>query len=229
MIHTKEEIKVTKIYLVSNCYGNLNKVYIGKEKSHQIKSREYSHRLIFGKQVQFDYIDQCSGWNRNDWQPLETFYIRYFRFLGFEVLNENEGGGGVEFHSEESKQKMRKPKPIGFGIGVSIRLKGKAKPKGFGAKLRKRLKGKPKKEGFGVNNSLKTKGRKDSNETIIKKGKAKIKYRKPVIQCDLEDKPIKEWLSIAEASKSLKINNGGISSCCKNKTNYAGNFKWKYK
>ena len=51
MIHTTKEIKVTRIYLVTNCYGDPNKVYIGKFKySYIVKNiiryfrfRSYTH------------------------------------------------------------------------------------------------------------------------------------------------------------------------------------------
>ena len=53
--------------------------------------------------------------------------------------------------------------------------------------------------------------------------------KRKVIQLSLENKFIKEWISISEATRELHINN--ISYCCQNGKNYshAGGFKWMYK
>lgn len=92
-----------KIYLVTNCFGDPNKIYIGKTKN----CRKKNHELTYGKQITYDYIDESSSFDRKDWVPLESFWIEYFKFLGFNILNKNRGGGGPEEYSEESKQKMR--------------------------------------------------------------------------------------------------------------------------
>lgn len=99
-------MKLTRIYLVSNCFEDPNKIYIGKEKSHQQGSREDDHRKTFGIQAKFEYIDKCKGWNYKKWKPLECFWIKHFKDCGFEVLNKNEGGGGPSFHTQETKDKI---------------------------------------------------------------------------------------------------------------------------
>ena len=50
---------------------------------------------------------------------------------------------------------------------------------------------------------------------------------KPVKKYDLQGNFIKEWNSIAEASRQLKLNK--IWEVCNNKRNKCGNFIWKYK
>ena len=45
---------MTKIYLVENCYGDLNKVYIGKTKN----SRENNHKNTYGDQIIYTIIDE---------------------------------------------------------------------------------------------------------------------------------------------------------------------------
>lgn len=97
MIHT------AKIYLVTNCFGDPNKVYIGKTKN----SRKTNHKKTYGTQIEYTYIDESSSLDRKDWEPLESFWIEYYKFLGFEVLNKNKGGGGPEKYTEEQKQKMK--------------------------------------------------------------------------------------------------------------------------
>jgi len=54
---------------------------------------------------------------------------------------------------------------------------------------------------------------------------------KPIIQFDLNGNFIREWGSIKEASKSLKINQGNISSVCRKKYGYksASGFIWRFK
>lgn len=110
--------EVTKIYLVENCYGDPNKVYIGKT----VGSRKSKHKETFGRDIIYTYIDEIKSIDKKEWKSSETFYIRYFKYLGFDVQNKNEGGAGPTFCSEKTKQLK------------SLIAKGKPKPKGFGEK-----------------------------------------------------------------------------------------------
>ena len=60
---------------------------------------------------------------------------------------------------------------------------------------------------------------------MIKLGK---KRAKKVNQYDLEHKFIKRWDSLKEASETLNINYGNISSCCIGNHKTAGGFIWEY-
>ena len=51
--------------------------------------------------------------------------------------------------------------------------------------------------------------------------------KKRVLQYDINNVFIKEWESMTDAQKTLKINN--ISACCLGKIDTAGGFIWKYK
>jgi hypothetical protein len=139
MIHT------TKIYLVTKCYEDSNKIYIGKT----INSRESNHKKTYGKDIIYTYIDEVNSLSYNDWEPLETYWIEQFRQWGFEVLNKRKkGGSGPEFCLKETKQKISQansghPKPEGFGDKISQIKKGIPKPKGFGERISKQLTGKP--------------------------------------------------------------------------------------
>lgn len=98
---------MTKIYLVTNCYGDPNKVYIGKTKNCRYKD----HKITYGKNITYNYIDEVNSLNRIDWEPLETYWIEQFRQWGFEIVNpRKKGGGGPDYQTEETKQKMRKPR-----------------------------------------------------------------------------------------------------------------------
>lgn len=54
------------------------------------------------------------------------------------------------------------------------------------------------------------------------------KRKKKVVQLTMNGEFIKNWESITEVKKILNINTSNISSCCKNKYNHAGGFKWMY-
>lgn len=52
---------------------------------------------------------------------------------------------------------------------------------------------------------------------------------KPVVQYTNDLVFVKEWESVKEAASALKVNEGRISSCCKEKIKSVGGFIWKYK
>jgi len=108
---------MTYIYLVEKCYGDINKVYIGKSINPQ--SRKNQHLKKYGKEMLFTNIDKISSFNSEEWKPLETFWIQYFKFLGFEVLNQNNGGGGSSKWNENQKNN-RKGKGIGKNPKISL-------------------------------------------------------------------------------------------------------------
>lgn len=187
MINIQETSQITKIYLVTNCFGDPNKVYIGKEKEFKISSHRYDyHKLKFGKDIIFTYIDQVESLDSKDWKPLECFWIEYFRQLGFDLQNKNKGGGGCSFLSKETRNKISKALT---GRKCSFETKEKmsksSKGKIFSKESRERM-------------------------SIGRKGQGS----KPILQYDLEGNFIQKWNSIKEASKQLGISNTTISNCC---------------
>lgn len=106
MINITLPQELTKIYLVENCYGDPNKVYIGKT----INSREYQHQKLYGKDIIYTYIDEVNSLEYKDWEILETFWIQYFHFLGFDIQNKKlKGGGGLPYMRNETRLKKSKP------------------------------------------------------------------------------------------------------------------------
>lgn len=239
---------MTKIYLVENCYGDNNKVYIGKTKN----TRYHPHKRKFGDGIKYTIIDSIDSLNVIDWKFLEIYWIEQFRQWGFSIMNGNSGGGGCSFHSEVSKLKMKKPKynkenysyPKTQSFIDSVTGKSKSHPTSRNGKISKSLKGykqskehikkrtikligksnlknkKPKPLGFGKNISEKLKGR--SREDIKKK----------ILQYDIENNFIKEWPSIMDACIFLyndPSKNPNITSCCKGRIKHAYGFIWKYK
>lgn len=102
-------------------------------------------------------------------------------------------------------------------------------------KISKGLFGKKKSLQHRLNISNSRKGFKHSNESKLKMSISKkgivlknISIQKKIEQYNMDNVFIKTWNSISEASKSLKIATGNISSCCKNIRKSAGNFKFKY-
>jgi len=233
----KEEEKYTSIYLVENCYGDPNKVYIGKERSHKHHTqRKQDHKRTYGKQVTFTIIDQCVGWSKEDYKPLESFWIDYFKFLGFELMNKNEGGAGPVIYSEESKQKMKESKKVIWVSILQYDLEGnfmkiwnniteasKEYSKFiYNSDITACCKNKQK-SAFGFQWRYKT------ENYPLKIKPIKLKKGVTVEQCNINGDVIKEWETIKYATNKLKINGCSIRMCCKGQLITAGGFKWKYK
>lgn len=95
---------MTYIYLVENCYEDPNKVYIGKTKNPA--KRKNDHCETFGYNIIYTIIDEINSLKKEDYIPIEQYWIHQFINWGFIVLNKNEGGAGVEYCSEEHKRKI---------------------------------------------------------------------------------------------------------------------------
>ena len=211
--------KCTKIYLVTNCYGDSNKVYIGKTTG----SRKSKHTQTYGKHITYTYIDEIDSLFRKDWEPLETYWIEQFRQWGFEIVNpRKKGGGGPEFRDEAFKEKMRKPfteehkqslrKPKSYTLPKDPRTQETKQKISLSNS-------KPKPDGFGKKHSLKMKGKPSP-----KKGTGQS-----VIQMDLNDNPLKEWRNVTIASISFNKKHNLIYDCCSGRVKTAYGFKWKFK
>lgn len=96
---------ITKIYLVENCYGDLNKVYIGKSVS--TSHRKHNHKITYGREINFSIIDSIDSIDKKDWKPLECYWIEQFRQWGFKVMNKNKGGGGPSKYAPDIIAQIR--------------------------------------------------------------------------------------------------------------------------
>jgi hypothetical protein len=211
--------KCTKIYLVTNCYGDPNKVYIGKTTG----SRRSKHTQTYGKYIIYTYIDEIDSLFRKDWEPLETYWIEQFRQWGFEIVNlRKKGGGGPEFRDEAFKEKMRKPHTEEHKQSLRkpkcyMPLKG---PRSLETKQKIGLaNSKPKPKGFGENHRIKMTGK-----ISPKKGTGQ-----PVIQMDVNNNPLKEWENVTIASNYFNKKPNQIYDCCSGRAKTAYGFKWKFK
>lgn len=232
-----ENEKITKIYLVSNCFGDPNKVYIGKEKSHQKLGRKYPHKKTFGSDITFIYIDECNGWNKENWKPLECFWIEQFRQWGFELMNENKGGGGCEFHDSNSRRKLSESKKgTGTKKIIQYNLNGEFVKEWESltevmneiGSISGCLNGKYI-TGHGFQWRYKDRMNGEIENLPPVKEKEKINIYIPIIQYDLSGNFIREWKSQQEASIQLNIGISNINVCLKNKVTFSGGFVWKYK
>jgi len=195
-------IHMTKIYLVTNCYGDPNKVYIGKTKN----SRKHPHTKTYGKCIEYTYIDEVNSLERKYWGPIESYWIEQFRQWGFEVVNHNKkGGGGPEFFSDETRFKMSEKRKIQVmtcerNNKISTSLMGRSLTKSHRENIGKSRKGM----------SLPT-------------------LRKPVNQFTLQGEFIKEWEAGKIAAIELNLNYQGINNCILGKSKSSGGFIWKFK
>lgn len=189
--------KMTYIYLIENCYGKSNNVYIGK--CTHPNTRKSQHIKKYGSNLIFTIIDNINSLSKYDWKPLESYWIQQFRQWGFNVLNKNDGGGGPSFRSQEFIDRLRANR-IGTKHTSETRSKmsvsnSKPKPDGFGDKLKK-----PNKNPWGG---------------------------KPIAQCDLDGNIIKIWSNSKIAGQTLNVNIGSISNVLNGKYKQAGGYIWK--
>jgi hypothetical protein len=200
---------ITKIYLVTNCYGNGDQdVYIGKTKN----SRKNDHRFHFGPQIEYSEIDEINSLDIKHWKPLETYWINQFKAWGFNVLNENEGGGGPIHHTESSKKMI--------GEKVSIKLKNRVSP----MKGRKHTQQTKQLQSDG--NKGKLKGRISPRKNTVLTVETLIKKYKKVAQINPQtNETIKIWDSIKQAIFSM--NAKGISNVISGRAKTSAGFYWK--
>jgi hypothetical protein len=226
---------ITFIYLIK---FDGNKVYIGKTINKT--QRKNAHKKKYDI-IDFIIIDEIESLNRNDWEPLETKWIKHYTDLGFEVMNiRKKGGSGPEYRTEEDKKRIgdknRHPKPKGFGLKVSLGLKGKKhgtknwKPTDEHIAAIKKANSKP--------NSEETK--KKISKSLLKGGNKIISQKKKewyinnihpktrqVFQIDpLTNKTVKIWNSRKEVRDSGYT---GVNYALTKENHIYKNYIWKYK
>jgi hypothetical protein len=199
---------VTYIYLVENCYGDPNKIYIGKTKNKY--KRKSIHKRNYGKNIEYTIIDEINSLEHKVWKPIETMWIQSFISWGFDVLNEKkEGGSGSSEWSKEQKDQHKK------------RFKNRnitwETPGSKGYKWTEEQKNNRRGKGIGK--------REVWNKQPNHPSRAKI-----VLQYDLNGNFIKEWPSCKEAGRILfNGKSQGIQDCASGRQKIGYKFIWKYK
>ncbi len=78
--------------------------YIGKTVKPKI--REVEHKRDKGQNIVFTIIDEINSVKKEDWKPLEHFWIIQYQAFGFELKNKNTGGGGPKTFITPAIKKM---------------------------------------------------------------------------------------------------------------------------
>jgi len=243
-----------KIYYLENINGIF---YIGKTKnslSHRLGSHKFQLNLKGINGVSIHLLDEVEEKN---WRRWENYWIEQFQTWGFNLINQNKGGGGPAVHTQETITKMKENHNYSEG-GKKISLSK------LGSKYNIVKRGK----------LHKTYGTIQSKETIEKKRKSltgqvkspyKVRKDKGVTRPNIAGKNhylfgkiisdshkinkslaaignknrSKSILQIDLQDKIIKIfesaaeaerqlNIKGIRNVCCGKSKTAGGFKWKY-
>jgi group I intron endonuclease len=176
----------------------------------------------------FEILEECDeiylASQENYWCNLLNVHNRNY---GYNIQPTHPNN--IKKHSEETKLKIRTntkgiKKSEETKLKMSLGMRGKSKSEKHRKNLSKSKIGS--KMSIITKNALKlaNTGRKQSKEEIEKRAN---RNKKPIIQMDLKNNFIKEWESISDATKTLKITH--ISCCCKGSRNFAGGYKWRYK
>lgn len=202
---------LVKIYIVTNCYNDPNKVYIGKTKN----SRKNNHKLKYGEQIEYTYIDGTDSLLHDDWEPLESYWLEQFRQWGFEIMNINKkGGGGPEIQSQNTKDKIGK-KHKGRNVSLETRFK-----------ISESRKGQTQSEETKKRKSLSLKGK---IAGIPKTKEHILKISKPIIQYTINNEYIKDWNSLVDVYRELGFKSGNICNNLTGRSKHAYNYIWRYK
>jgi predicted DNA-binding protein YlxM (UPF0122 family) len=207
--------------------------------------------LVKNKKPLIKILDEVP---QDDWKLWEVHYIDLYKLKGANLTNLTEGGqGGNGYkHTEESKQRMRKSKlgiPLSEehkkNISEAVKLKAEETPNynRSGNNLKQPIEQDLLHQLYIIENlsmpeiaeKLDCSEKKvwdNLQDYEIKKDKRIWKkqcasnFTKVVLQYDFSGNLIKEWKSVAEISKKLKIK---PDKCCRGEAKSAGGFIWRYK
>jgi predicted GIY-YIG superfamily endonuclease len=192
--------------------------YVGKTK-YPVR-RKHKHHQTYGNDIKLTIIDEVI-----DWKYWESYWIEQFKAWGFNLINQNKGGGGPEKYTEIQKQKMRKSRKEGTGKKISDTLKNNNHSKYYTEDVRQRI---------SQNNQNKPRPFSDIHKQNM--GIAKRRHAIPVLQYDIDGILIKEWESKGQAAEWIKEQTGKTSNitsqikdCILGRQKTAYGYIWKYK
>ena len=209
-----------------------NKIYIGQSINIKQRKQSYSYFNSYKKSIGpklfnslkkygfenhiFEIIEECSIDQLNE---KETYWKQYY----LNILNNNwkqvlfcelyDRGGGPK--SEQTKFKQ--------SISQKLHL---SKPE-IKEKRKINCKIAANKPGVQEKAVANTDWNKREENRMLSMDYTKLK--KPILQYDLEDNFIKEWLGFIDIKKELNFDSSLIRKSCKNSQKTAYGYKWKYK
>ena len=230
-----------KIYLVENCYGDSNKVYVGKTDT----TAKYRHKKTYGKDIDYNVIDTVDV---KDWKYWEKYWIAQHRQWGFELMNKNEGGGGptVGSRSKESIKSFKlkrkgwnrkgTPQPQSFfdamvgrkttdetkqkisiaNKGNTPYMKGKIHKEETKQKMSMAHKDIPLSEEHkkSISDAMMGHTKDEVWRNNLSKSASKS-FGKTILQLTLDGELIKEWETAKAASTELNLGYTAINNCCR--------------
>lgn len=222
-----------------------NKIYIGQSWNIDKRFNNYKYPNNFKSQPKLYNSIKKYGYENHKFDILEIFsdnvkqesidekettWIKYYLTYGFQLLNVILSG----------RCGRRKPHTLKTKKLISEKHKGKILSSETKKKISLAFKGKSLLEETKKKMSLSKLGIKKPNIAKALKGRKLSKTHRDnmskgmlgigtkKIEQIFDENVVKEWASLTEASKALKINNGHISSVCRGKRKNAGGFGWKY-
>jgi len=188
--------------------------YVGKTKN--LKNRISGHKIKYGLDT---FIEELEVVIKEDTKFAENYWIDQLKSWGFNLTNQNKGGGGLESHTLKTKLKISKilksKTPLERQIinkKISLGNKNIKRPtSGYRNWKQKDIDRVKKTSPF---NQL------DWSE----------KCKKQVIMLDkITEKPIKSFGSVSEAAYIIGVSQGSLSYCLTGRSKTCGGYKWKYK
>lgn len=239
-----KDIYTERHHILPKCLGGGNT----KDNIVKLLPKEHfiAHLLLFkiypnNKEIAYAFWMMCNG-NRKEKRGYLVSGKIYeeIRNKFIEIMKSRGGFFKGKNHTEDSKQKNRDSH-----IGKST-WNGKKHTKESKEKMSESAKGRKlssatrkKMSEYHINRPKSVETRKKMSESskgdnnnykryLLRTGKSHVNS-KPVLQFDLEDNLIKEWVSGRVASLELNIGYNSINNCLRGKTKTSHGFIWKYK
>ena len=211
----ENDTKKTKVKIYYLSQQDRVPFYVGKTKN-LLSERVYSHKIKFGFDILIEELDIVEN---EEWEFWEKHYISLFKSWGFELVNQNEGGGGLKFHSNKTKEKISylwNSKTEEEKININ-------KKRGLGNINKK-------KPGSGYRNQSKEDIQKLIQRSPFIKSNWGERKMKSVIMLDkITGEILKEFKSVTEAALYINVSQPSLSEALIGKSKTSGGFKWKYK
>lgn len=202
---------MTKIYVLEK---NGVPFYIGKTVNFIV--RKHHHRKKYGDDIKWYFIDEVYD---TEWQFWEKYYISLYKSWGFQLTNQNGGGGGATKYTQEQSKKISEKK-LGMKYKISEESKKNKSKKLTGLKRSEETKQKISQAKQGHNCYL--------NQERSQKLRQNSSLKKEIIQYSLNDEFIKVFPSANEAGRYLNRSGNSIADCASGRQKTAYGYIWKY-